>query len=131
MNIDELRPLFGYHPKIKAYVTTFYVSEYRKIVTVIPLDIRRKILNESGENIVICSGNKYNYTLDSSYESIIDILRSNLDRIIPILIEINVINSDKRDYIYGELLANYRNYTLTSKPKDIYFWCNEFISLLR
>jgi len=132
LNIDELRLLFGYHPKIKKYVTDFYVSEYRNIVTVIPVDIRRKILIELGENITFCDGTqKYHYTLDSSYETLIDILRSKLDVIIPILIEVNIIDVEKRNYIYHELLTNYKNYTLVSKPKDIYFWCAEFCALLR
>lgn len=132
LNINELRPLFDYHPKITKYVTDFYVSEYRNIVTVIPVDIRRKILIESGEKITFCEGTKkYHYTLDSSYKTLIEILQSKLDSIIPILIEVNIIDSRKRDYIYGELLTNYKNYTLTSKPKDIYFWCAEFCALLR
>jgi hypothetical protein len=132
LNIDELRPLFDYHPKIKAFVKAYYITEYRKIVTVIPVDIRRKVLIESGETIAFCEGaTKYHYTLDSPYETLIEILRSELDRIIPVLMEINIIDAEKRDYIYGELLINYRNYTLTSKPRDIYFWGAEFCSLLR
>lgn len=132
LSIDELRPLFDYHPKIKKYITAFYIAEYRNIVTIIPVDIRRKILIESGEKIAFCEGTKkYQYTLDTSYEILIRILQSELDRIIPVLIEVNIIDVRKRDYIYGELLTNYRNYTLTSKPKDIYFWCAEFCALLR
>ncbi len=131
LNIDELRPLFDYHPKIKKYVTDFYISEYTKIIIVIPVDIRRKVLIDSGEKIVLCNGTmKYHYTLDSSYETLIEILRSELDCIIPVLMEINIIDERKRDYIYGELLTNYKNYTLTSKPKDIYFWCAQFSALI-
>jgi hypothetical protein len=132
LNIDELRPLFDYHPKIKKYITDFYIAEYRKIVTIIPVDIRRKILIESGEKIAFCEGTKkYQYTLNTSYDTLIRILQSELDCIIPVLIEVNIIDERKRDYIYGELLTNYKNYTLTSKPRDIYFWSAEFCSLLR
>ena len=132
LNIDELRSLFDYHPKIKKYVTDFYISEYKKIVTIIPVDIRRKVLIESGEKIAFCDGTKkYHYTLDTSYETLIEILRSKLNDIIPVLMEINIIDERKRNYIYHELLTNYKNYTLASKPKDIYFWCAEFCALLR
>jgi hypothetical protein len=62
LNIDELRSLFDYHPKIRSFVKAYYISEYRKIVTVIPVDIRRKILIESGEKIAFCEGlKKYKY----------------------------------------------------------------------
>jgi hypothetical protein len=132
LSIDELRPLFDYHPKIKKYITEFYIAKYKNIVTVIPVDIRRKVLIDSGEKIAFCDGSiKYHYTLDTSYETLIRILQSELDSIIPGLIEVNIIDAGKRDYIYGELLTNYKNYTLVSKPKDIYFWCEEFCSLLR
>jgi len=128
MSVDELRPLFNYHPKVKKTVSDYYIKEYSKVKDQIPVDIRRKLLIESGNSNMGFNFLKYPYTLDSSFETILEILKQELNKIIPILIETGIMSVEKQNYIYSELLNNFNEYKVisTANPKNIYIWCSNF-----
>jgi hypothetical protein len=124
MNINELRDNIDYHPMIREHVEKYYIGLYREIINTIPVDFRRKMLTEAGRNPVSLMSYKNMYTIESSYEQIIEVLKQELIPIIQILKEIKFMTSEKEDLI-KELLSNYKNYTLDSKP-DIYKWSEGF-----
>ena len=128
MDIDELRPYLDYHPIIKENIHKFYTNLYRKITDIIPVDIRRKMLVElKNENhSLVCYRNLY--TIKSSYDDIINVLRNELTIILNILSEIKFMTPEKEAIIQG-LLNNYRNYTFDSNP-SIYDWSTKFNSIL-
>jgi hypothetical protein len=128
MNIDELRPYLDYHPIIKEHIHKFYTKKYRDITDIIPVDIRRKMLVETkNENQrLVCYRNLY--TIESSYNEIINILRNELTIIFDILREIKLITPEKEAMIQ-DLLDNYKNYTFDSKP-SIYDWSTGFNKIL-
>lgn len=128
MDIDELRPYLDYHPLIKDHIHKFYTNQYRQITDIIPVDIRRKMLVElKNENhSLVCYKNLY--TIESSYDDIINILRNELTIIFNILSEIKFITPEK-EAIIQDLLTNYKNYTFDSKP-SIYDWSTRFNSIL-
>ena len=129
MDINELRPLFKMNEIIDTFIKNHYIKEYRKVIDIIPVDYRRKMLIENGENIQKLINYKNKYTIDSSYETIIEILKTELIPIISVLREIQFMTPEKES-ILQELLTNYKNYTLTSKP-NVYKWCEEFIRIIR
>jgi len=128
MKIDELRPYLDYHPLIREHILKYYTTQYRNITDIIPVDIRRKMLVEiknQTQNLVCY---KYLYTIESSYDDIINVLRNELTIIINILKEINFMTPEK-EAIIEELLTNYKNYTFDSKP-SIYDWSTGFNKIL-
>lgn len=129
LEINELRPLFNTNEIIDTFIKNYYIKEYRNIIDTITIDYRRKMLIENGENIqnLIIYQNKY--TIESSYDVIIEILKTELIPIISVLREIKFMTFEKESILH-ELLTNYKNYTLTSKP-NIYKWCEEFIRVIR
>lgn len=128
MDINELRPYLDYHPLIKEHILKYYTSQYRQITDIIPVDIRRKMLVEiKKENQrLVCYKNMY--TINSSYEDIINVLTNELNIIINIFKEINYITLEKEEIIQN-LLINYKNYTFDTKP-SIYDWSLGFNKIL-
>ena len=129
MNFDELIMYISYHPTIKEHITKNAIKEYRKITNVIPVDIRRKMLMEAGRNVMALSSYKNLYTIQSSFDEIIGILKKELMPIIELLREIKFMTPEKESLLQ-ELLTNYKNYSLTSNP-DIYKWSDGFIQIIR
>jgi hypothetical protein len=127
-NIDELRPHLDYHPIIKEHIHKFYTNLYRKITDIIPVDIRRKMLVEIKNETqrLVCYNNLY--SIESSYDDIINVLRNELTKIINILKEIKFLTLEK-EAIIQDLLNNYKNYTFESKP-SIYDWSTRFNKIL-
>ena len=68
------------------------------------------------------------YTINSSYQDIINILRNELYIIINIFKEIKFMTPEKEKYI-EELLTNYKDYTFESKL-TIYDWSTGFNKIL-
>ena len=128
MNINELRPYLDYHSLIKDHIYKFYEKKYRDITNIIPVDFRRKMLIEiKNENHkLVCYKNLY--TISSSYQDIINILRNELFIIIDIFKEIKFMTPEKEKYI-EELLTNYKDYTFESKL-TIYDWSTGFNKIL-
>jgi len=128
MSVDELMPLLHTHPFIDEHINNHYVNKYREIVNIIPVDYRRKKKIESGEMGIGLVGYMNKYTIHDSYEKIIDILKSELDQILPILRHIGIMNPEKEDLLQ-ELINNHGNYTVNSKP-DINWWSTQFYRIL-
>jgi hypothetical protein len=124
VSIDELRPYIDYHPFIKKYIEIYYIKEYRKIADVIPLDIRRKILIESGDKNIFLLSYKNLYSQESSYQDIIKILKQELQPIINILKEINYWTPEK-DARLQEL------FDVDLSKVNLYEWTPCFIKILR
>jgi hypothetical protein len=128
MDIDELKPHLNYHPLIKDHIYKFYTKKYRDITDIIPVDIRRKMLVEirNENHRLVCY--KHLYSIESSYDDIINVLRNELSIIINILKEIKFATPEK-EAIIEDLLTNYKNYTFESKP-SIYDWSTRFNNIL-
>ena len=129
MEISELRSLFNTNEIINTFIKNHYIKEYRKIIDIIPVDYRRKMKIENDETVLKLTNYKDKYTIDSSYEEIIEILKTELIPIISIFREIKFMTPEKETILH-EILTNYKNYTLTSKP-DVYKWSDEFIKIIR
>lgn len=123
MTVDELMPLIHTNQIIDDHIHNYYKKEYGMIVNVIPIDYRRKMLNDTGKTFQLdCYKNLY--TMESSYDEIIAVLQKELYPVISMLKHIGLMDNEKEGLL-NELLTNYRNYTLTSKP-DIYWWSTQF-----
>jgi hypothetical protein len=129
MDINELRIYLDYHPLIKEHVQKFYIQKYRSIADVIPVDIRRKMLRESGKSSLDLISYDNLYTVNSSYEDIMKIFNANLMPIIEIFREINFMNPEK-EFIINEIMTNYKDYTLYSTP-SIYDWSTLFVKIVK
>jgi hypothetical protein len=127
MSVDELMPLFKTNLIIDEHINTYYVNKYREIVNIIPVDYRRKMKIESGENIIGFVGYKNLYTINSSFEEIINILQMELEPIIAILRHIGIMNPEKETLLHN-LLTDYKSYTLITKP-DINTWSTQFYKI--
>lgn len=128
MSVEELLPLLHTHPFIDEHIHSHYISEYRNIIDVIPVDYRRKMKIEAGDNIFGLVGYKNLYTIDTSFDEIINILRRELMPVLTAFREIGIMNPGKDAFI-EDLLSNYRNYTLTSNP-NVDHWSNQFIKII-
>lgn len=127
MSVDELMPLFKTNPIIDEHILNYYINNYREIINIIPADYRRKMKIESGANAIGFVGYKKLYTISTSFDEIINILRMELVPIINILRHNGIMNSEKEE-ILNNLLTNHKNYTLTSRP-DINEWSASFIKI--
>jgi hypothetical protein len=128
MDINELRPFLDYHPSIKEHILKYYIGQYRQIIDIIPVDIRRKMLVEQKNQQHKLISYKNLYNIDSSYEDIINVLSKEIMEIILILKEIKYMTPEKENII-NELLTNYKNYTFDTKP-SIYDWSIGFNKIL-
>jgi hypothetical protein len=128
MDINELRPYLNYHELINENILKYYSNQYRKITDIIPVDIRRKMLVEEKNQQHNLVSYKNLYTINSSYEDIVNVLSNEIMNIILILREIKFMTPEKEAIIH-ELLTNYKNYTFESKP-SIYDWSIGFNKIL-
>lgn len=128
MSVDELMVHLHNHPFIDEHINNYYVIAYRSIIDIIPVDYRRKMKIEAGDQSLglICYKNLYD--INTSYDEIISIFCRELEPIITVFRKIGYMNSEK-EVLLKELLSGYRNYTLVTKP-DIYHWSNQFIKII-
>jgi len=122
MTVDELMPLLHSHPMIDEHIHSYYIKKYREIVNIIPVDYRRKMNNVTG-----FVGFNNLYTINNSFEEIINILKIELEPVIKIFRHVGLMNPEK-EILLNELITNYKNYTLTTKP-DIYWWSVQFYKI--
>lgn len=127
MSVDELMPLFKTNPIIDEHIYTYYIKMYREIIDVIPVDYRRKMKIESGEKTIGFVGYKNLYTINNSFEEIINILQRELEPIITVFRHLGMMNPEKETLLHN-LLTNYKSYTLISKP-DINWWSITFCKI--
>jgi hypothetical protein len=127
MSVDDLMPLFKTNPIIDEHIYTYYIKMYREIIDVIPVDYRRKMKIESGEDTIEIVGYKNLYTINNSFEEIIDILQTELEPIITVFRNLEMMNPEKETLLHN-LLTNYKSYTLISKP-DINTWSTQFYKI--
>jgi hypothetical protein len=128
MTVEELMPLLHTHQLIDEHINNHYINKYREIINIIPVDYRRKKKIESEEMGIGLVGYMNKYTIHDSFEKIINILKSELDQILPILRHIGIMNPEKEDLLQ-ELINNHGNYTVNSKP-DINWWSTQFYKIL-
>jgi hypothetical protein len=129
LNFDELKNYINYNPIIKEFIIKLTIKDYREITDIIPVDIRRKMLIESGSKAVGWVSYKNLYTINSSYEEIIEILKKELTTVIKIFREIKFMTQEKENLL-NELLTNFHNYKLNTNP-DIYKWTEGFTKIIK
>ena len=132
LTIDELMDYLNINPlmnTVKEHIMNHYIKEYREIINVIPVDIRRKMLIESGKNVITLTLYKNLYTFQSSYDDMIEILKKEIMPYIQIFRKLKYMSVEKETLLH-ELLTNYKNYKLDTNP-DIYKWTDGFIQLVK
>jgi len=129
MSIEELKKYYHQYPIIDEIILKHYTDEksmYRFIIDTIVIDIRRQELIRSGEEIKI-KGYNEKYSVNTSKDKMIQILKQELDPIIKEYRELGIMNPEK-EALLDELLTNYNSYTLKSSP-NIYDWSTQFMKI--
>jgi len=129
MSIEELKKYYHQYPIIDEIILKYYTDEksmYRIIIDTIVIDIRRQELFRSGDGIKI-KGYNEKYSVNTSKDKMIQILKQELDPVIKEYRELGIMNPEKESLL-NELLTNYNNYTLKSSP-SIYDWSTRFIKI--
>jgi len=128
MDTDEIEQIMNKYPIAKEIINNSTDKQYRKVIDIIPVDIRRIMLRDAGQSSLPLYGYKNLYTINTPIPEIMRILKKEVESFIIIYRRLNRLDSSKEDLL-KELLINYQNYTLTSKP-DIYWWSNQFVKIL-
>ena len=129
MSIEELKKYYHQYPIIDEIILKYYTDEksmYKYIINTIVIDIRRQELIRSGE-IINIKGYNDKYSVNTSKDKMIQILKEELEPIIKDYRELGIMN-DEKEALLNELLTNYNNYTLTSSP-SIYDWSTRFMKI--
>jgi N-glycosylase/DNA lyase len=128
MDTNEIEQIINKYSVASEIFNANTDKEYRKIIDVIPVDIRRIMLKDAGQSSLPLSGYKNLYTINTPIPEVMRILKIEIEKFIIIYRKLNRLDSSKEDLL-KELLINHQNYTLTSKP-DIYWWSNQFVKIL-